>query len=184
VCCTLTRLGKKPTEPKSETIRAVVRFGTPDSIGEWNVIFPIDPEAATHVIAAHSGSDNPDYVEAHIPAKVSAGPFSYTDYDFITSTIWAKGRVANPGNPVSCTLTQVNCGTGQYPPSQTPPPPPIQSAQGVFDNPQDLTQWAVAFAPLPNNPFAVGSCYLLESSAASEGTIFVQGTVVQGTVSS
>src|SRR5262249_27866064 len=114
----------------------------------------------------------------------SSGPLKNTlsmePPDFKSARIYTTGTVFNANNPVTCTLTPIDGTNGTtlqvaVGSSGTPTPAPSQTAVAVFDL-SDNTAWSVSFAPLPPATAFTGS-YLLEATAANEGTVSAAGSV-------
>jgi hypothetical protein len=185
VSCALTLVGADPIGKGVEFTSTMMRFGTAKSDGSWSVDFRIhqqpENQQRVYIIAAHRGSEPPDYVEATVKfgsqgtIRSPRNILAFTGYWFYPAQISATGTVFSENNPVTCSLTQVNCLTGApFSGGQS-----RQTQQGTFD--PDGINWSVAFSALPpQSPprlYTLGTCFLIEATAAAEGTVYVQGTV-------
>jgi len=177
LCCALVRHGMSKREKPGETIWRVTRFvNSTSKDGSWTVKFDVQ-DRACYLLSCHSFKDGDArnenaYVEVKI-AHVSASPhprLAFTNHGFSATVIGAQGTVLNANNPVSCTLTPIDCSTGIATGG------PVQNAGATFTNPPTNTIWQVEFFPPP--PTRYSGCYLLEAAAASEGTISTSGQVV------
>jgi hypothetical protein len=179
VWCTLVRLGSTD-ENQKETLSSTTRFAKSNK-GDWHVNFELKHQA-TYLVACHSGTDN-DFAKVVVthPAQ-KRRPGSLTTMlsmapGFTSAKISANGTVFYDYNPVTCTLTPINeqngtnksTGTGTGATTQ-----PSQTAPAVFT---DSTDWVVSFAPLGNSTTTFSGWYLLEATAANEGTVSATGDV-------
>jgi hypothetical protein len=172
VCCTLVRLGRKDKDEKSnETISRTTRFAKSSATGGWTVNFEVK-HLATYLVACHSGAEN-DY--ANVVANQTQNSDSFKKFlsmdptSFTSAKITAIGTVFYANNPVTCTLTPIALdGT-----NKSGAPASSQTATATFT---DSSDWKVSFAPLPPDTTYSGS-YLLEATAANEGTVSATGDV-------
>jgi len=183
VCCTLTRHGRTDLHPDEsfETIWRHTRFVTSTNKKDpnWTVVFEVQHEG-TYLVACHSGTKTPnDYVEVVVSKVDKRGDakddmrLSMNPPNFSPQLISTTGTVLNPGNTVTVTLTPINCMTGEWTGGT------IQTASATWNPPNQNTNWSVSFAPLPppTPPKPFTGCYLLEASAANEGTVCSSGMV-------
>ena len=159
--CTLVCLCEKEV-----TVRRTTRvIWKPKKDDTWNVMFQVK-EAGASLLSCHSVADGNAHAEVIIKEVPRARfELALTTYHFTAAQIWATGTVFNAYNPVTCTLTHVDCSTGVA----TGAP---QQAGATFNN---ATTWGVSFAPLGGGNFS--GCYLLEATAASEGTVSTGGNI-------
>jgi len=173
LCCTLVRSGKNRKEAM-ETIWMTALFAHNCNKGEkdqWTVIFDV-LDAATYLFTCHAFENGDAQVMIKIDKvenndRLDPQPllaFKPSFPTFTTSKIIAKGTVLNADNQVNCSLTPINCNTG------------VSTGKtgdqiAIWTNPPTDTAWSAEF----DGSFS--GCYLLQASAASEGTISASGQV-------
>ena len=100
------------------------------------------------MLSCHSGTLGNHHVEvtiAKVAKEVSASRHDRLEFSgdasFPATAISATGTVLNAYNSVWCSLTPIDCNTGDPIPGGS-----IQNAAATFT---DATDWAMSFAPLP-----------------------------------
>jgi hypothetical protein len=206
VCCTLIRHGRGDTGEKFESILTEVRFGkkgaTTTATAPWSVTFRVIYQGI-YLVTCHSRTkqgdymDNNDYVEVRVTnvdkpkdgkkdpkAKVAC---EIDSANFKANSITANGTVLNAFTPLMATLSPITCADGTESPSTTPTAglnkgvqmpgsTSTSTAYSVVIN-YDSTgiNWNLTITP-SSGTFSSG-CYLLQVTAAGEGTASVSGTI-------
>jgi hypothetical protein len=171
----LVRFGRTDVTEDYETTWKLTRFinqATPGMTVRLDLPHPGRYVLSCHSYSPSSTSAKPEvlYVEViNPPPSGSAtirGLLNITRSCFGQNLIWAKGQVINADDTVTCTLTPIDCVTGE----STGSGPPASQTPALIQTPgQPGATWTACFP----GPFS--GCYLLEATAPNEGSVSVTG---------